>query len=161
MLVLSHFIFNSAFNWHNEIMTHRSHHSRKHSEHHSALKALPHVGSESVLLDTRTARAVMAYLRRIGSAIPDAVDAQLDALVEETLPHLEQVPGREDAYALTVTELRGLLANAAIRGTTQAAFSIGSSLHEAEELRRQLAPLFEPHIPTGENGVGEDQQPAA
>lgn len=132
---------------------------RDHDKLRSALAALPHVGEGSDdLLDGKAALAAFFRIKNMGSGLSDRISLHIDDLLREAVAQIEPVPDVEGAYALTAIELKGIIANAAIRGAMQAASDIGRSNLDIESI---LETIQDPFRSTDVCGDGGDPPRAA
>ncbi|MDB5181800.1 MAG: hypothetical protein JWP13_563 [Candidatus Saccharibacteria bacterium] len=122
------------------------------------LAALPRVSESTQLLSKKTALAAFFHLTDMHSHLSERVSAHTDPLVQEAVELIEAIPGQEETYALTETELRGLISGAAIVGAMEAAYGIGEALLDVREIQEIFARAS---ATSGECGGGEGQPPAA
>jgi hypothetical protein len=102
-------------------------------------KRLPHTGQQPVLLAETAASAVFFDLEQTHSAIPSAIEGLTKLITTRSIKKLEPLPGHQDTYVITGTELRGVIARSAIAGAAQAVIAIAESKHEIMVLERELA----------------------
>lgn len=122
------------------------------------IKALPHVGQKSVL-DMRAVLAALVYLEDTNPELRKRLKAQTTFVEESFQGELEQLPDENGKTHYIVPQhiLRAIVARGVIAGALQAAYDVGRTLKDIDELQE----LFGATISGDELRDGDATEPPA